>query len=58
MIGDGNANTVSILDPVLRAGEADLVIPVPSGATSIRRLGVVGSREDTSSVFKVVSLEA
>ena len=35
-----------------------MVVPVPSGASRVGRLGVVESREDTGSVLEVVSLEA
>jgi hypothetical protein len=35
-----------------------LVFPVPGGTSEIGRSGVVGGREDTSSIDEVVSLEA
>jgi hypothetical protein len=35
-----------------------LVVPVPGSASGISRLGTVESTEDTSSLLKVVSLEA
>ena len=58
MVGDGNANFVSIEDPVFGAGEADLVVPVPGGASGVGGLGIVEVREDTLSFLEVVSLEA
>ena len=58
LIRDGNANFVSIEDPVFGAGEADLVVPVPGGASGVGGLGIVEVREDTDSVFQVISLVA
>ena len=58
VVRDGHADIVSVEDPLLRADEADLVVPVPGGASEVSRLLVVISREDTSSVNEVVSLEA
>ena len=58
MIRNGNALTVSILDPVLGAGKADLVVPVPGGASGVRRLSVVPFGENAGTSNKVVSLEA
>ena len=58
LVSNGNASTVGILEPVLGAGKADLIVPVPSGTSEVGRSGVVGGREDASSVDEVVSLEA
>ena len=58
MVGDGNANFVSIEDPVFGAGEADLVVPVPGGASGVGGLGIVEVREDALSFLQVVSLVA
>jgi hypothetical protein len=41
LIRNGDANVVSIEDPLVRASEADLVEPVPSSASSVRGIGVV-----------------
>jgi aspartate carbamoyltransferase regulatory subunit len=57
LVGDGHADLVSIEGPVLGAGEADLVVPVPGGASRVSGLGVVEVREDTLSFSKIVSLE-
>ena len=57
MVGDGHANFVGVEGPVLGAGEADLVVPVPGGASRVSGLGVVEVREDTLSFSKIVSLE-
>ena len=58
MVRDSNADTVSVEDPLVRASKADLVVPIPGGATSIRRLGIIESRENAGTFNKVVSLEA
>ena len=58
MVGNGNASTISILDPSVGADEADLVVPVPGSATKVGGVHVVGGREDTLSVVKVITLEA
>ena len=58
MVSNGNASAVGILEPVLGAGKADLIFPVPSGASEVGRSGVVGGREDASSVDEVVSFVA
>ena len=58
MIGDGNTDTVSILDPVLGASEADLIVPIPGGTSEVSGLHVVGFREDAFSFNEVVSLVA
>jgi aspartate carbamoyltransferase regulatory subunit len=57
LVGDGHANLVSIEGPVLGAGEADLVVPVPGGASRVSGLGVVEVREEALSILKIVSLE-
>ena len=58
LVGDGHADLVSIEGPVLGAGEADLVVPVPGGASRVSGLGVVEVREKTESVGEVIALEA
>ena len=58
MVGDGNADFVSIEDPVFGAGKADLVVPVPGGASGVGGLGVVEVREDALSFLEVISLVA
>ena len=58
LIGNGNADFVSIEDPVFGAGKADLVIPVPGGASGVSGLGMVEFREDTLSFNQVISFEA
>ena len=58
MVRNWDANFVSIEDPVFGAGEADLVVPVPGGASGVGGLGIVEVGEDTNSVFQVISLVA
>ena len=58
LVGNGNASTISILDPSVGADEADLVVPVPGSATKVGGVHVVGGREDALSVVKVITLEA
>ena len=58
MVGDGHADLVSVEGPVLGAGEANLVVPVPFSTTRISGLGVVEVREKTESVSEVIALEA
>ena len=58
MIGDGNADSVSIEGPLSGAGEADLLVPVPGSTSGVGGLGVVEVREDALSFLEVVSLEA
>ena len=41
LVGDRHADLVGVEGPVLGAGEADLVVPVPGGASEISGLGVV-----------------
>ena len=55
LVGDGHADLVSIEGPVLGAGEADLVVPVPGGASRVSGLGVVEVREEALSILKIVS---
>ena len=43
---------------MLRALEAGLVVPVPLAAAGVRGVGVVGGRENASSLVKIVALEA
>ena len=57
LVSNGYAGTGGTLEPVFGAGEADFVVPVPSGASEVGRSGVVGGREDASSLDEVVSLE-
>jgi hypothetical protein len=58
LIRDRDANTVSILEPVVRASQADLSIPVPDTTSEVGGVHVVGFREEALSVDEVVSLEA
>jgi hypothetical protein len=58
LIGDGGADLVGVEDPVLGAGETDLIVPIPGGTSGISGLGVVRRREYTGSVLKIISLEA
>ena len=58
MVSNGNASAVGILEPVLGAGKADLIFPVPSGTSEVGRSGVVGGREDASSVDEVIAFVA
>ena len=58
LVRNCDAHFVSIESPALRAGETDLVVPVPGGAATVSGLGVVEVREETSAIDKVVSLEA
>ena len=44
-------------DPSFGASQADLVVPVPGGASRVSGLGVVEVREETLSFSKIVSLE-
>ena len=57
LVRDGNASSLSVEDPLVGAGKADLVVPVPGGASEILGVHGVGGREDTSSFLKIVSLE-
>lgn len=41
LIGNRDALSIGIENPVIGAGETDLVVPVPSTAAKLRRLGVV-----------------
>jgi hypothetical protein len=58
LVGDGHADLVGVEGPVLGAGEANLVVPVPFSTTRISGLGVVEVREKTESVSEVIALEA
>lgn len=58
LVRDGNTNSISIEDPVGRARKANLIVPIPSGTTQIRRSSVVGGGEDALAVNKVIALEA
>jgi hypothetical protein len=42
VIGDGNTDVVSIEDPLFRADETDLVVPVPCSTSEIGRVHVIG----------------
>jgi hypothetical protein len=58
LIRNGDTNLVGVEDPSARAGEADLIVPVPGSAARVRGLGIVGFREDTTSFLQVITLEA
>ena len=58
LVRDGHANLVSVEGPSVRAGEADLVVPVPGSASQVRGLGSVSRGEDALSLNEVVSGEA
>ena len=58
MVRNWNTDSISVEDPVVRASEADLVIPIPIFASKVRRFGVIGVREDTFSFFEVISFIA
>jgi hypothetical protein len=38
--------------------EANLIVPVPLSASTIRRLGVVEGREGAFSILEIISFEA
>ena len=56
MIADGNTDSVNVENPVFRAFNADLIIPVPDFAAQIRRVDV-GSQVALS-IFEDVSTVA
>ena len=58
MVRNWNTDSVSVENPVVRAGEADLVIPIPIFASKVRRFGVIGVREKAFSFFQVISFIA
>lgn len=58
MVRDGHADLVGIEGPSLRAGQTNLVVPIPSGTARVSGLGVIERRENTSSILKIVALEA
>jgi hypothetical protein len=58
LVRDGHTDLVGVEEPSLGAGEADLIVPVPSTASGIGGVGVVGGREDTGTVLEVIALEA
>jgi hypothetical protein len=58
LVRDGHALFISVEHPLVRASQADLVVPVPGSTAEVGRLGVVGGAEDASSVAEVVTLEA
>ena len=53
-----DTDLVLVENPMARALKAHLIIPVPGSTSEVTWLGIVGFREGTSSVFKVISLEA
>jgi hypothetical protein len=57
-VGDGDAFALSVEDPQVGASQTDLIVPVPSTASEIGRLGVVEAREDALAILEVVSFEA
>ncbi len=58
VVRNRSANLISIEDPILRAGKANLVVPIPGGTAGISRLSIVGGRENAGTILEVVSLEA
>lgn len=56
LIRDGDANSEFIEDPVVRAFNADLLVPVPFSTTYIRYL--LNRGKLTSSIVEVVALVA
>ena len=58
LVRNGNAFSISILEPVVGASQTFLGIPVPDSASEVGRSGVVGFREEALSVDKVITLVA
>ena len=58
LIGNGYTDSVGVGEPSLRAGKTILIVPIPGSASRVGGLGIVGGREDASSVLEVVALEA
>ena len=54
MVGNGDADTYIVENPVVGAAEALMVLPVPLSASKVGRL--LDGGEFTSSVVQVVSL--
>jgi len=44
-------------DPSFGPSQADLVVPVPGGASRVSRLGVVEVRENALTLLEIVTLE-
>ena len=58
LVRDRDTFTVSILEPVVGASQADLSIPVPDTTSEVGGSGIVGFREEALSVDEVISLVA
>ena len=58
LVRNSDTDFVRVEDPSVRAGEADLVVPVPGSASQVRGLGSVSRGEDALSLNEVVSGEA
>ena len=58
LVRNGNAFSISILEPVVGTSQTFLGIPVPDSTSKVGRLGVVGFREEALSVDKVITLVA
>jgi hypothetical protein len=56
LIRDSDALLVSVENPSFGALEADLIVPVPSGASDIRRGSSVGGRVEALPVLEVEAL--
>lgn len=55
---DWHAGLVGVEEPSLGAGEADLLLPVPSSATDVSWVGLVEFREEAGSVLEVITFVA
>ena len=58
LVRNWHADVFGVENPIFRADQAFLVVPIPSSASDISRLSVVEIREDAFAFLKVVSLEA
>ncbi len=58
LVRNWHADVFGVENPIFRADQAFLVVPIPGSASDISRLGVVEIREDAFAFLKVVSLEA
>ena len=58
MIGNYDTDIVTIESPSLRAGKANLVVPVPSGTAKISGSSGVIKRVEALSFMKVIALVA
>ena len=58
LIRNGGTNIFSIENPSVRAGKADLLVPVRGRASRVGGFGIVAVSEDALSFLEVISLEA